>query len=62
MPGLVEDVSEAEYKDTEESVNALNGGDKCVDGNQQHARRIRIIGQLRFWCGIFILPRTILSR
>ena len=29
MPGLVEDVSEAEYKDTEESVNALNGGDKC---------------------------------
>ena len=49
MPGLVEDVSEAEYKDTEESVNALNGGDKCVDGNQQHARRIRIIGQLRFW-------------
>ena len=27
-----------------------------VDGKQQHARQIRIIGQLGFWWGMFIIP------
>jgi len=27
-----------------------------VDGKQQHARQIRIIGQLGFWWGMFIFP------
>ena len=39
-----------------------NGVNKIVDGKQQHARQIRIIGQLGFWWGMFIYPQTILSR
>ena len=31
--------------------------DKFVDGKQQHARQIRIIGRLGFWWGISIIPR-----
>ena len=33
-----------------------------VDGKQQHARQIRIVGRLGFWWGDVYYPRTILSR